>query len=88
MDSDNDLRKPLVVAILLALFGALLLWRHSAVEEQIRLEQLAKIAKQSTYYFPPELVIPYDAYVCQDSNSRKKPKCKWYVSATTRKEIK
>lgn len=37
-------------------------------------------------YFPASLVIPYDAYVCQDSGG--KPKCKAYVSNTTRREIK
>lgn len=37
-------------------------------------------------YFPPSLFIPYDARVCQDSGG--KPKCKWYVSGTTKKEIR
>jgi hypothetical protein len=84
MDNDKEpsLLTPLVIAVFLVLAFAVV----SSTDYAEALTQDAIRKDPPKDYFPASLVIPYDAYVCQDSGGKKV--CKAYVSGTTRKEIR
>lgn len=78
---DDNLHRPLIIAAILVLAFAFV----SGMDFEDELVRDA-IRKDPPKPFPASLVIPYDVYVCQDSGG--KPRCRAYVSNTTRKEIR
>lgn len=74
MDENDSfhLLKPLLLALFL--FGCFVAVSNMDYAEALTLE-----AQQKDRQFPAWMVIPYTAVVCDASDSRRKPKCCYYV---------